>query len=57
MTATSLFIVILIFFVADFFLERWLDYLNTIYWSNELPVELKGIYDSEKYAKSQDYKK
>ncbi len=57
MTATSLFIVILIFFIADFFLERWLDYLNTIYWSNELPVELKGIYDAEKYAKSQDYEK
>ena len=57
MTATSLFIVILIFFIADFFLERWLDYLNTIYWSNELPLELKGIYDAEKYAKSQDYEK
>ena len=57
MTATSLFIVILIFFIADFFLERWLDYLNTIYWSNELPHELKGIYDAEKYAKSQDYEK
>lgn len=57
MTATSLFFVILIFFIADFFLERWLDYLNTIYWSNELPLELKGIYDAEKYAKSQDYEK
>ena len=57
MTATSLFFVILIFFIADFFLERWLDYLNTIYWSNELPHELKGIYDAEKYAKSQDYEK
>ncbi|HPS46644.1 MAG TPA: M48 family metallopeptidase [Bacteroidales bacterium] len=57
MTATSIFIVILIFFIADFFLERWLDYLNTIYWSNELPLELKGIYDAEKYAKSQDYEK
>ena len=57
MTATFLFIIILVFFIADFFLGRWLDYLNTLYWSNELPGELKGIYDSEKYAKSQDYEK
>jgi STE24 endopeptidase len=50
-----LFILIIAFLGADYILDRWLDYLNSLYWSNELPEELKGIYDAEKYKKSQDY--
>jgi len=34
-----------------------LDYLNTLNWSDELPKELKDIYDKEKYSKSMKYEK
>lgn len=41
----------------DFILERFLDYLNTTRWSENLPDEVKGIYDEEKYKKQQAYEK
>jgi len=50
-----IFITILIIVILDFFLERILDFLNRKYWSDDLPAELEGIYDSEKYRKSQLY--
>ncbi|MDP4280656.1 MAG: M48 family metallopeptidase [Bacteroidota bacterium] len=43
--------------VADFLLERILDWLNSTYWSDTLPTELVGIYDEDKYKKSQQYEK
>lgn len=46
------FIIILVF---EYILERFLDYLNSKMWSNELPTELAKIYDPEKYKKSQEY--
>ncbi len=55
--AQTIFIIIISILVFDFLLERLLDYLNSTYWSNELPKELRGIYDAEKYKKSQDYQK
>lgn len=55
--AQNIFIIIISILVFDFLLERLLDYLNSTYWSNELPKELQGIYDAEKYKKSQDYQK
>ena len=39
----------------EYFTERILDYLNSKLWSNKLPEELEGIYDAEKYKKSQEY--
>jgi STE24 endopeptidase len=56
MAQTILYIIIGILFF-DYFLERLLDYLNSTYRSIELPKELKGIYDPEKYKKSQEYEK
>jgi STE24 endopeptidase len=53
--ANTLFIVILIFMLAEFLLDRILHYLNSTYWSDRLPDELRGIYDPEKYKLSQDY--
>ncbi len=50
-----IFITILVIVILDFFLERILDFLNRTYWSDDLPVELEGIYDLEKYRKSQLY--
>ncbi|MEE4178753.1 MAG: M48 family metallopeptidase [Bacteroides sp.] len=51
----TLLIIILVILLLDFSLERILDYLNASRWSNVLPETLKGIYDEEKYRKSQDY--
>jgi STE24 endopeptidase len=53
----QLFLVILVIIVFDYLFERILDYLNTTRWSNQIPEELKGIYNEEEYRKSQDYKK
>jgi len=52
-----LFAIILGFILFEFTLERLLDYLDSRYWSPELPTELAGIYDAEKYRKSQEYEK
>jgi STE24 endopeptidase len=41
----------------DYGLERLLAYLNSTYWSDQLPKELEGIYDQEKYRRSQRYEK
>jgi len=49
--------IILIILVSDYFLERFLSYLNSTYWNDKLPEELEGLYDVEKYAKSQQYEK
>ncbi|TVQ95111.1 MAG: M48 family peptidase, partial [Bacteroidetes bacterium] len=55
--AQTLFYIILAILVLDFLFDRLLDYLNSTRWSNELPGELKGIYDEDKYRKSQNYLK
>jgi STE24 endopeptidase len=52
-----LFYIIIAIIVFDFVFDRIIDYLNTTRWSNVLPDELRGIYDPEKYKKSQDYSK
>lgn len=43
--------------IGNYLLERYLDWLNMRNWTNELPDELKGIYDEHKYHKSQEYEK
>ncbi|MFA5916932.1 MAG: M48 family metallopeptidase [Candidatus Gracilibacteria bacterium] len=57
MTANTIFYIILSFTVFEFILTKTLGYLNTLKWSDELPEEVKGIYDEEKYIKSQQYEK
>lgn len=52
-----IFIFIIWFIVFEFILTKTLSYLNTLNWSEELPEELKWIYDEEKYIKSQKYEK
>ena len=54
---TTLFWIIIGILVFDFILERYLDYLNTTRWSNQLPAEVKDIYEEEKYRKQQLYSK
>lgn len=52
-----LFYIIIGLVVADFIFERILEYLNSTRWSDQLPEEVKGIYDEEKYRKQQAYEK
>lgn len=47
--------IILGILVFDFLFERILDGLNASRFSEEIPEELKGIYDAEKYKRSQQY--
>lgn len=52
-----LFLIIIGLLVADFIFERFLEYLNSTQWSDQLPAEVKGIYDEEKYRIQQTYEK
>lgn len=52
-----LFYIIIGVVIADFIFERILGYLNATRWSDQLPEELKDIYDEEKYRKQQAYQK
>lgn len=52
-----LFYIIIGLLVADFILEHILEYLNSTQWSDQLPEEVKDIYDNEKYRQQQAYEK
>lgn len=54
MEQTLLYIIIAII-LLDYVFDRVMDYLNASRWSKTLPPELKGIYEEEKYRKSQEY--
>lgn len=47
--------ILIIIVVAEFIFNQALSYLNVRHQKTELPEELKGIYDEEKYKKSQEY--
>ena len=53
----TIFFLILILPVTGFIIERYLDYLNSLMWSDILPERLKGICDEEAYKKTQLYQK
>jgi len=55
--AHTLFIIILGIIIFNYLFGLLMDYLDSTRWSNELPAELAGIYEAEKYRKSQDYEK
>jgi STE24 endopeptidase len=55
--ADFLFYLIVGIIAFDYVLDRFLEYLNSTYWTNELPLELSEIYDSKKYEKFLDYEK
>lgn len=54
---SPIFYVIIIIIVLDYLLDRYLAFLNAKARSSQLPDELKGIYDDEKYLKSIAYDK
>ena len=57
MSTELILILILVILSLDFLLERVLDVLNRKNWTSKIPKALEGIYDEEKYAKSQAYEK
>jgi STE24 endopeptidase len=52
-----IFYLILVIPISGFITERYLDYLNSLMWSDKLPEKLKGICDEEEYRKTQRYQK
>jgi STE24 endopeptidase len=52
-----IFFLILIIPITGFIIERYLDYLNSTMWSDNLPVRLEGICDREEYRKTQLYQR
>jgi STE24 endopeptidase len=57
MTPQTLFWIIVALVLFDFILGKSLSLLNLKRMTPELPGELKGIYNEEKYARSQQYQK
>ncbi|WP_425392265.1 M48 family metallopeptidase [Ekhidna sp.] len=55
MTEQTIFTILLVIITFDFTLERILSYLNRQSAKKPIPKELEGIYDKEKYTKSQAY--
>jgi STE24 endopeptidase len=54
---TVLLYFVVAFILAEFALERWLDYLNLQHWQNDIPKEMEGFIDCERYEKTQEYEK
>jgi len=52
-----IFYLILIIPISGFITERYLDYLNSLMWSDKLPEKLIGICDEDEYRKTQRYQK
>lgn len=52
-----IFYLIIFIILAQFALDTWLEYLNSQKRSRNLPKELSGIYDEEKYRQSIEYEK
>lgn len=55
MTEETIFTILLVIITFDFTLERILSFLNRKSSKKPIPKELEGIYDQEKYVKSQAY--
>lgn len=51
------FYIIIAIIILSFIFEQYLDYLNSKNRNKDVPKELEGIFDDEKYKKSQEYGK
>ncbi len=56
MTAHTLFYIIIAIISINFIVDKILDALNAKHFNDELPNELKDVYDETEYKKSQQYK-
>jgi len=57
MTAQTIFYLFIAFIVIEFIIEKYLEWLNAKHFADELPEELKDVFDKEAYQKSQAYKR
>jgi len=56
MTAQTLFYIIIGIIIVNFFKDKFLDAINSKHYNDPIPEELKDVYDTEVYKKSQAYK-
>jgi len=57
MEPKTIFYIIVGILILQYLFDLFLDFLNRSRWSEELPEELEGIYDEDKYRKHIEYKK
>ena len=57
MTPQLLFYLIIAILTINFLIDKYLDYLNSKHFDDEIPSELEDVYDDTAYYKSQNYKK
>lgn len=55
MNSEIIYYTILAFVLLGYFLDRILSYLNVKNWKEEIPDEMKGFYDADKYKKARSY--
>ena len=56
MTAQTLFYIIIAILAINFIKDKILDAINAKHYNDPIPEELKDVYDTEEYKKSQAYK-
>ena len=52
-----LFTIIIAILILNFSINKYLDFLNAKHFDDDIPDELKDVYDQDRYLKSQQYKK
>ena len=57
MSPQFLFYIIIGILVLDFVIDKYIDHLNARHFNDDIPNELKDVYNQEEYFKSQAYKK
>ena len=57
MTSQYIFFIIIAILAVNFMVDKYLDYLNSKHFDDEIPKVLNDVYDDKEYYKSQDYKK
>jgi len=57
MTSQYVFFIIITILIINFMVDKYLDYLNSKHFDDEIPKVLNDVYDDKEYYKSQDYKK
>ena len=57
MSPQFLFYIIIGILILDFVIDKYIDHLNAKHFDDEIPNELKDVYNQEEYFKSQAYKK
>ena len=56
-SSESVFILLIVVILLNFLKDVFLDYLNSKNFDNKIPKIISDVYNSEKYLKSQEYKK